>query len=324
MGNIKSTGQQILYYYKFQKKIGKFFNGEEMKKDNKEIAEKGYIINPEWIKEWRRRNKYPKIKKYCLDVINFEKKIFDFKQIKTNFFDILKKNKIILDENSNSIIKYIDFMIINEKILTKECLENFVNENFFKLMKLNEKITFEEIKYIFKEKIIVFFLENYQIIKILLSTKNLPSKVNNITFVIFNTNTYNFLYNKFEKESSEKINNYLSEINILSNIKYTFHDDKVNDDTFIAINEEKLIESLKNCDTKIDKNKNKINFTLVKSVSFRGLENVGATCYMNATLQCLANLKLITDFLLNEENYNFLINNKDICRMTYELNIQKF
>ena len=212
MGNIKSTGQQILYYYKFQKKIGKFFNGEEMKKDNKEITEKGYIINPEWIKEWRRRNKYPKIKKYCLDVINFEKKILDFKQIKTNFFDILKKNKIILDENSNSIIKYIDFMIINEKILTKECLENFVNENFFKLMKLNEKITFEEIKYIFKEKIIVFFLENYQIIKILLSTKNLPSKVNNITFVIFNTNTYNFLYNKFEKESSEKINNYLSEI----------------------------------------------------------------------------------------------------------------
>ena len=56
-----------------------------------------------------------------------------------------------------------------------------------------------------------------------------------------------------------------------------------------------MVESLVNCNSVIDKNNNKINFTLQNIVSFRGLENVGATCYMNSTLQCLANLKLITN-----------------------------
>ena len=48
-------------------------------------------------------------------------------------------------------------MIINEKILTKIFLENFVNKKTFESMNLNEKITFEEIKYIFKEEMIIFF-----------------------------------------------------------------------------------------------------------------------------------------------------------------------
>jgi ubiquitin C-terminal hydrolase len=209
-------------------------------------------------------------------------------------------------------------MLINEKIFTKIFLGNFVNEKTFKLMNLNEKISFEEVKYIFKEKMIIFFLEKYSTIKILLSLAGSPSKIINITFAIFYVDTYNYLSKKFEEQSSEEIINYLKEINIFSVIKYAFDDFNVGDVTFIAFYEEKIIEALLNCNAEIDKNNNKINFTYVKLVSFRGLENVGATCYMNATLQCLANLKLITNNLLNEDIYNFLIKNKDICRMTYE------
>ena len=59
-----------------------------------------------------------------------------------------------------------------------------------------------------------------------------------------------------------------------------------------------------------------INFNLVNIPSYRGLENVGATCYMNATLQCLANIKPITDYLLNKKNYEFLYKNGILCNMT--------
>ena len=319
MGSINSTSKQILFYYVFQKKIENFFNGEKMKRDNKE-SKIGYFINPEWIKEWKRRRNYTNIKSNFLEAFNIGKTKLDNEQIKLIKDNIEQKDEknLTSDENNNLIIKYSDFMVINEKIFTKIFLENFVNKKTFESMNLNKKNTFEEIKYIFKEEMIIFFLEKYSIIKILLSLAGSSSKIINITFAIFYVDTYNNLSKKFEKGSSEEIINYLIEINIFSAIKYLYYDSNVNDVTFNALYEEKIIELLLSYDVDIEKNNNKIDFTLVKLPSFRGLENVGATCYMNATLQCFANLKLITNNLLNEENYNFLIKNKDICRMTYE------
>ena len=51
-----------------------------------------------------------------------------------------------------------------------------------------------------------------------------------------------------------------------------------------------------------------INYNFYNLPSFRGLDNVGATCYMNATLQCLTNIKPITDYLLNQNKYSYLLN----------------
>ena len=41
-----------------------------------------------------------------------------------------------------------------------------------------------------------------------------------------------------------------------------------------------------------------------------GLENVGATCYMNATLQCMAHIKRVTYYFLNPENKNNILSDK--------------
>ena len=52
---------------------------------------------------------------------------------------------------------------------------------------------------------------------------------------------------------------------------------------------------------KRDENCSKFN-VIIKTSSAKGLENVGATCYMNATLQCLAHIEYLTKFLLDKYN----------------------
>ena len=42
------------------------------------------------------------------------------------------------------------------------------------------------------------------------------------------------------------------------------------------------------------------NNNLIEGPILRGLDNVGATCYMNATLQCLSNTKNLTEYFLNK------------------------
>ena len=42
------------------------------------------------------------------------------------------------------------------------------------------------------------------------------------------------------------------------------------------------------------------NNNLIEGPILRGLDNVGATCYMNATLQCLSNTKKLTEYFLNK------------------------
>ena len=43
-----------------------------------------------------------------------------------------------------------------------------------------------------------------------------------------------------------------------------------------------------------------------------GLNNIGATCFMNSTLQCLSQTKSLTDYFLNKKNADRIINN-NIC-----------
>ena len=40
-----------------------------------------------------------------------------------------------------------------------------------------------------------------------------------------------------------------------------------------------------------------------------GLENIGSTCYMNATLQCFSQTEVLTNYFLNEKNINKIMNN---------------
>ena len=50
-------------------------------------------------------------------------------------------------------------------------------------------------------------------------------------------------------------------------------------------------------------------FILYSSPTLIGLNNIGATCFMNSTLQCLSQTKALTYFFLNESNKDRIINN---------------
>jgi ubiquitin C-terminal hydrolase len=52
-----------------------------------------------------------------------------------------------------------------------------------------------------------------------------------------------------------------------------------------------------------------------KSPRLIGLQNIGATCYMNATLQCLVNINEFTKYLLNKDNFSFIIENIEKCEL---------
>jgi len=52
------------------------------------------------------------------------------------------------------------------------------------------------------------------------------------------------------------------------------------------------------------------NQVIIPRIFVVGLNNVGATCYMNATLQCLVHVKKLTQFLLNPEQMQMIQGNK--------------
>ena len=54
-----------------------------------------------------------------------------------------------------------------------------------------------------------------------------------------------------------------------------------------------------------------------KLVHCLGLENIGATCYMNATIQCLCHVSKLKDFFLNGALINSVTNDRN-CPLTLE------
>ena len=111
--------------------------------------------------------------------------------------------------------------------------------------------------------------------------------------------------NEKEKKLNEKENNILLRQSILGEKE---KEDKINLNE-VAMKE---LEKLKQENEEI---KNKY-LNLKKEAILVGLNNIGATCYMNATLQCLSNTALLTNYFLSEYQYE-PNNNKKIMSNAY-------
>ena len=116
--------------------------------------------------------------------------------------------------------------------------------------------------------------------------------------VLKNIDLFNFIKNNSDKASFEEI---ISEFGIDLTDK----------------NKQSIIDNNLNRVGMVTYIKPKANIVLKEPKHCLGLENIGATCYMNATIQCLCHISNFKKYFQNRQSVFKDTNNKD-CRLTKE------
>ena len=294
-----------------------------------------YIIDMNWINNLKRQTNYEHVKKILEDMSNFE----DENEIKKEIKEKLENMKLTEEiKNSESKLPPMNNQsygrtFFNKLILNRDALDCLVDEKTFELFKKysHDYSTTFKIKGYILDKIIFFIFESMYIIKILFykekedimqiiadfnETLNINSKSSNI----FNSN-----FNLAPDEKGYKLNLFENKIGKITNsqeiidefIKFNYD---IFDKDYSFMKTQEIHYSLKKCNYKdlIESNleRNEINLNSEHLPKLVGLRNVGATCYMNATLQCLINTESLTKYLLNESNFTIIMNNSNLYELT--------
>ena len=322
----ESNINSILDYYLFQKSIEKLTKGIYEKEEAK--LSKGYLVSSSVINLWKGDIKFNMISEYLDSNDIYSKK----RKKQTSIIkDYIKKNKIQISNHKN----FSNFIFPSPRLFTKDYFGNFINKNIFNIPdKLKDK-HYVEVEYIFKKNMIIILFDKFNSIKIFFYYEK-KSELINLTFMFDEKIYYDKYHNFFEKKNSNKILNFiltgltiniiLWPVSAIEESNFEIACKVYNEELYYQIEKE---NNINNNQKNINKLNNKINlkgiiephninYTLIDIVSYRGLDNVGATCYMNATLQCLANIRPITKYLLNPNNYSILFDNKISCLMTME------
>ena len=346
--------RQILDYYCFHKKINYIVKNSsnplfDHKKQNlfnkvfnpfnEQLEKNLYIIDNTWLGYWKAYTNYEKAKSYFdkIDAINE-------KQLKKEIKQMCNNMKLTGEINSDGIPPFpmdneqAGNSFCNRIILNLENLNCLVTENnynyFIELTKQKwnlKKIKTKEIKgiiidgiicLIFEEQLKVKFIYNNNNNLIQLTADFSPKEFN----ILENRNESHDIFTTFirKKVRRYKFNdwiNFFRDQSIEKKPEIQIYDDNIRP-IYILRNDNLLLKYLSD-NTNINKNinnNNKINnsiiFNNVNKERFIGLENIGATCYMNATLQCFINCDILTRYLLTESIYNNIISKKDICELT--------
>jgi len=340
--DVKRINDEIKSYYEFHEQINSYFTiGYNGKAENNKHKQTLYFIDNNWIKKWKDYSKYETIKNFIIKDNNFKyegenyNKNHNLGDLKTgdayNNFLATIVHKIedfdcLVDENTYKLFKkYKDFKLKTWKahiFKDKEIKEIYCRfcENIFVLLTKDRKriilysklivnneltqITFQfPISNINKEKNILV-KNKTKLLELLKKDKNDkdPEKID-----YFYAFKQAFLKTK---ENREKLINVLNnKLKIATKIMEPFNFAK----GVIMVTNNNLfkqdISKINNMDYLIRSLKNLDSHRLI------GLQNIGATCYMNATLQCLVNIKELTNYLLNANNFSEILKNIKICEL---------
>ena len=265
-----------------------------------------------------------------------------------SFVELKKTHKSNLLEKSESNDKKSSYAVVlhrqNNNKESKEDLEKIkelekvivekdkiINDLNNKLDSLNQKASniFEDMKKEFNEKIKFQINLNEQIIS---ENEKLMAKNDNLEKKLIEISKQNEKLSQNNKNNINNINNINSnKINKFSNnninINPSYKDEYIPniDNKNLNVINISNIPNYNNININPQNEKNEIHIEqniIPKKEKIEpiqtfgkppliGLQNIGATCYMNSTLQCLSQTKKLTNYFLKEGHRNRIINNNN-------------
>ena len=288
----KNKPENILIYLK------KLVNDEETKSNliktklkNITKFEYYYLVNQEWIEQFKLFYNYKKIKK---NINSGDDKLQKYLKNLSELPQELSDSQRLIPEPF--IFQYIQGIIPNKiQIINKELFESICKEIISNKNSISEciyKVAFADNKIFIQSNssqqlyYIYSMINSYYVIDSIINLNNLDGLTNLLNTSENNQTLEEFLLNKYNIDFSNINPQILLDENL--NNFGDFYNMKIRNDII----------------------KDEPNHTL-------GLQNIGATCYMNATIQCLCHIRNIKNYFLNRQKVYEDINNKN-CPLTFE------
>ena len=296
---------------------------DEIKKENEKSKNK----EKENIKEKKNiENKHQlELKEYQNIINNLE---YELKELKKNNNEINTEINNLYNENDslkNKEIEYLD-KIKNLEMKLKEKNDKNDKLNQKKLKEINEKMMFLENKESELEN------ENQKIESIKKELEKIRKELDEEKINISNERIQ--LNNQINSNNNiNNINNFTNDMNRGFD-GFNTNQSPMNPMNFGMIqnsmfntNGTNNINNLNNNEFSKDTKSNQ-NFLDYDEPTLIGLNNIGATCYLNSTLQCLSQTEALTKYFLNKKNKDKIFNNNiakknkkalQLCPVYYDL-----
>ena len=273
--------------YQSEKQIEYYRNTDLSMKDSLKTYHL-YLIKREWMKNFKKIYNYDEFINKRKSKLNLSLVLIKRKDISYNLEDA--KNLILNYDNSANCNVPLDFEIVEKDIFESIIKEINKKKNInldicqcYEVMLGDKKIFVRD-----NTNKNLYFIYSFEFTRYELE----------YNLVLKNVDLFNFIKKNNDKISFEEI---LSEygINLTEESRQMILDNNL-----------KIIGMLTN-------NRSKKNITLREPNHCLGLENIGATCYMNATIQCLCHISNFKKYFQNKHSVYNDTKNKN-CRLTKE------
>ena len=312
--------QQIINYYIFHKKIEQIINkGNNPYCKNKDIIDI-YLINPYWINLWKLYSNYDKVKQE-FDKINDENEKSLLNKLEYKCIDLIRDG--IINNSDNNYPPSMDNtefynIFLELKYIKNDVFDYLIDYQTYKSLfniynPLNLLNNFK-IKGIIRSKMIILIMEqNYKMKFIYKGIIEGENSLIQLTAHFTLENKFHSFCDKIKTSSSNFIISYFDSKNI-GFLAQTKINDSDNSFYFILKNDNLNIKYF--FDKIVNKTPENINFLNVNKSIFIGLNNINSPPYLNAVIQNLINIDILTRYFLNENNYTIINNNSYILKFT--------